>query len=117
MTTGKAEKAEIIKIMEFPNGRNIVHIPIRTPEEEARHHEELYKAAVRLLKAQERSKKRIREEKMDEKKTKDFICPNCGEMLCKEEELKEFTDDFCTNCGKNIASAKAEAMALAVEDN
>lgn len=57
MTTGKAEKAEIIKIMEFPNGRNIVHIPIRTPEEEARHHEELYKAAVRLLKAQERSKK------------------------------------------------------------
>ncbi len=61
MTTGKAEKAEIIKIMEFPNGRNIVHIPIRTPEEEARHHEELYKAAVRLLKAQERSKKRTRE--------------------------------------------------------
>lgn len=54
---------------------------------------------------------------MDEKKTKDFICPNCGEMLCKEEELKEFTDNFCTNCGKNIASAKAEAMALAVEDN
>lgn len=52
-----AGRAETIKIMEFPNGRNIVHIPIRTPEEEARHHEELYKAAVRLLKAQERSKK------------------------------------------------------------
>ena len=62
MTT---DKAETIKIIEYPTGRNIVHIPGRTPEEEARHHDELYKAAVRLLKAQERSKKEQRREKED----------------------------------------------------
>lgn len=50
------EPKEIVKVMEFPNGRNIVHIPIRTPEEEERHQKELYKAAVRLLMAQERSR-------------------------------------------------------------
>lgn len=50
------EPKEIVKIMEFPNGRNIVHIPVRTPEEEERHHKELYRAAVRLLMAQEKSR-------------------------------------------------------------
>ncbi len=47
-------RKEIVKIKEFPNGKNIVHIPIRTPEEEEQHHKELYKAAVRLLRALEK---------------------------------------------------------------
>lgn len=49
-------KRETVKIMEFKNGRNIVHIPIRTPEEAEKHQKELYNAAVRLLKAQELSR-------------------------------------------------------------
>ena len=51
MTT---DKAETIKIIEYPTGRNIVHIPVRTPEEEARHHDELYKAQERSKKEQGR---------------------------------------------------------------
>lgn len=47
-------RKEIIKIQEFPNGKNIVHIPIRTPEEEEQHRKELHRAAVRLLLALER---------------------------------------------------------------
>lgn len=42
-------------IQEFPNGTNINLIPIRTPEEEEKHHQELNDAAVRLLLAQERA--------------------------------------------------------------
>lgn len=42
-------------IQEFPNGTNINLIPIRTLEEEEKHHQELNDAAVRLLLAQERA--------------------------------------------------------------
>lgn len=42
-------------IQEFPNGTNINLIPIRTPEEEEKHHQELNDAAVRLLLAQEQA--------------------------------------------------------------
>ncbi len=50
-------------VQEFPNGTNINLIPIRTPEEEERHHKELNDAAVRLLLAQERAhrEKQMRE--------------------------------------------------------
>lgn len=50
------ERKEIIKIREFPNGVNRVHIPVLTEEEEKARQKRLYDAAVRLLKAQERSR-------------------------------------------------------------
>lgn len=51
MAETMGEKKEVIKIMEFENGRNIVHIPIRTPEEEAKHQEEMNRAVARFMKA------------------------------------------------------------------
>lgn len=42
-----------------------------------------------------------------------IICPNCGSALCPEEKLPEFDDNYCGNCGYEIASAKKESMALA----
>lgn len=46
------ERKEIIKIMEFPNGINRVHIPVLTGEEEKERQKRLYDAGERLLKAQ-----------------------------------------------------------------
>jgi len=40
-----------------------------------------------------------------------FTCPNCGRALCKEERLSDFDDNFCGNCGYEIASAREEALA------
>lgn len=46
-----------------------------------------------------------------------FVCSNCGRALCKAEELSKFDDNYCGNCGHEIASAKKEALALAKEEN
>lgn len=46
-----------------------------------------------------------------------FICPKCDRALCEKSRLQNFTDKFCGHCGKNLASAKEEAMALASENN
>lgn len=45
-------------------------------------------------------------------KKKYFVCPECGRALCKEEELGDFEDNYCGNCGKSIASAKKRALAI-----
>ena len=45
-----------------------------------------------------------------------FVCPNCGRALCQKKDLKQFDDNFCGNCGHELASAKKEALALAGED-
>lgn len=39
-------------------------------------------------------------------KEKYFVCPNCGRALCKAEDLKDFSDKFCGNCGCDLSSAK-----------
>lgn len=54
---------------------------------------------------------------ISEKKKSAFVCPNCGNPLCLKEELKIFDDDYCTECGHKITSAKEEAMALVNEEN
>lgn len=47
-----------------------------------------------------------------------FVCPNCGSALCGKEELKNFRNNYCGNCGHRLASAKEEALlALAEEGN
>ncbi len=50
---------------------------------------------------------------ISKEKKKYFVCPNCEKALCPEEKLPEFDDNYCGNCGCEIASAKKEAMALA----
>ena len=40
-----------------------------------------------------------------------FVCPNCGKALYTKEQLQEFDDNYCGNCGNEIASAKNEALA------
>ncbi len=44
-----------------------------------------------------------------------FICPNCENALCKKEDLEDFTDNYCGNCGFKLTSAKEETLALALE--
>ena len=47
-----------------------------------------------------------------------YACPNCGSALCGKEELKNFRNNYCGNCGHRLASAKEEALlALAEEGN
>ncbi|MCI9537121.1 MAG: hypothetical protein HFG35_02360 [Eubacterium sp.] len=49
-------------------------------------------------------------------KQKYFVCPVCGRALCREQDFKDFDDNYCGNCGSELASAKKEALALARED-
>lgn len=44
-----------------------------------------------------------------------FVCPKCGRALCRENEIRDFDDNYCGNCGAEITSAKKEALALAWE--
>lgn len=53
---------------------------------------------------------------ISEEKRRYFVCPNCGRALCQETQLSEFGDNYCGNCGHELASAKKEALALAKED-
>ncbi len=46
-------------------------------------------------------------------KRKYFICPECGSALCQEKDLSDFDDDYCINCGAEIASARDDALAQA----
>lgn len=45
-----------------------------------------------------------------------FVCPKCGSALCKKNELKDFKNNYCGNCGHDLASAKKEALTLADEE-
>jgi len=40
-----------------------------------------------------------------------FTCPSCGRALCEENKLDEFDDNYCGNCGAEVASAKEQALA------
>ncbi|MCM1217546.1 MAG: hypothetical protein NC331_14030 [Lachnospiraceae bacterium] len=44
-------------------------------------------------------------------KTHFFTCQSCGAALCEESRLAGFADDYCVNCGAEIASAKKLALA------
>ncbi len=46
-----------------------------------------------------------------------FVCPDCGRALCKKQDFAEFDDNYCGNCGADLASAKQEALALARREN
>lgn len=45
-------------------------------------------------------------------KTRYFVCPGCGRALCEEQDLKEYTDNSCGNCGTFIGSTREKALAL-----
>lgn len=47
-----SERKEIIKIQEFPNGVNRIHIPVLSPEEEKERQKRIHDAGARLLRAQ-----------------------------------------------------------------
>jgi len=49
---------------------------------------------------------------ISEKKKSAFVCPKCGSPLCWKEDLKAFPDNYCGECGHELASAIEEAMAL-----
>ena len=40
-----------------------------------------------------------------------FVCPKCGKALCAENELEKFDDNYCGNCGAEIANARKLALA------
>jgi len=40
-----------------------------------------------------------------------FVCPHCGKERISKEELFHHGGTYCGRCGKNIASALAEALA------
>jgi len=40
-----------------------------------------------------------------------FTCWSCGRALCEEGRLDKFTDNYCGNCGAEVASAKKQALA------
>ena len=46
-----------------------------------------------------------------------FVCPECGEALCEEVKLENYTNNFCIYCGTSITEAKQEAMASVMENN
>lgn len=46
-----------------------------------------------------------------------FVCPNCGRVLCGKEDIENFTNNYCGNCGYELASAKEEALALAKKED
>jgi uncharacterized protein with PIN domain len=49
-----------------------------------------------------------------------LVCPKCGNPLVqKEEVIKKFDKEskYCTQCGKEIASTYAQALAIANETN
>ncbi len=39
-----------------------------------------------------------------------FVCPKCGRALCEENELQDFSDNYCGNCGEEISSAREKAL-------
>lgn len=53
------------------------------------------------------------DEKMAKSKffKKFFICKSCGMALCEESKFVEFDDNYCRNCGKEIASDRELALA------
>ncbi len=46
-----------------------------------------------------------------------FVCPECGHPLCELSKLKYYTDDYCTDCGTKITSARDEAIVLVKEED
>lgn len=46
-----------------------------------------------------------------------FVCPDCGNALCLKEDVENFTDNYCGNCGCKLDSAKKEASALSQKEN
>lgn len=43
-----------------------------------------------------------------------FTCPHCGRPIVKKEKIKEYAAEgakYCGQCGKEIASTLAEALA------
>lgn len=40
-----------------------------------------------------------------------FVCQSCGAALCEESKFAEFDDNYCRNCGKEIASDRKLALA------
>lgn len=54
---------------------------------------------------------------VNEKKEKYFICPNCENVLCKVDNLRDFNNNYCGNCGYKLASAKNEVLALVKKEN
>lgn len=40
-----------------------------------------------------------------------FVCQSCGMALCEESKFIGFDDNYCKNCGKEIASDRELALA------
>lgn len=45
-----------------------------------------------------------------------FVCQNCGSALCRKENLKDFKNNYCGNCGHSLVSAKKDALLALAEE-